>query len=60
MQDQNLDEEEFWTPGLKALVALNIFFLVLILIGLIMVALFISPYLRDQFMELWAMIKQSA
>jgi hypothetical protein len=51
MQEQLPEDEKFWTPGLKALVALNVAFLSLIVIGIIAIALFISPYFYNNVME---------
>lgn len=52
MHDHIPENETFWTPGLKALVALNVFFIVLIIAGLIAVAAAFSPFFYNKIMEL--------
>jgi hypothetical protein len=53
MQEQHPDDENFWTPGLKALVALNIFFITLIIIGLVAVAAAFSPFFYNLVLDWW-------
>jgi hypothetical protein len=54
MQDHTPESEKFWTPGLKALVALNVFFIVLIIIGLVAVAAAFSPFFYNMVMDWFA------
>lgn len=53
-QDTPSTTEKFWTPGLIALVVINIVFILLIIAGVVAVMASLSPAIHDYILDIFA------